>query len=76
MYRINGTDAFMMIMDEYGNGTFFAQMTRDFKTFRQVQRSTYSVNHLKPRHGSVVAISEDEYKALVDAYGMQEIPKS
>ncbi len=75
MYRITGTDAWMMIMDEYGEGTFFAQMTRDFKTFRQVQRSTYSMNHLKPRHGSVVAISEAEYFALVDAYGMQEIEK-
>ncbi len=75
MYRINGTDAFMMIMDEYGNGTFFAQMTRDFESFRQVQRSTYSMNHLRPRHGSVVAISEEEYRALVNHYGIQEIPK-
>ena len=72
MYRINGTDAWMMIMDEYSEGTFFAQMTRDFKNFRQVQRSTYSVNHLKPRHGSVVSVSEEEYYALVNAYGIQE----
>ena len=72
MYRITGTNAWMMIMDEYSNGTFFAQMTRDFKKFRQVQRSTYSVNQLKPRHGSVVAISEDEYFRLVDAYGISE----
>ncbi|MBQ4337925.1 MAG: glycoside hydrolase family 43 protein [Clostridia bacterium] len=72
MYRITGTDAWMMIMDEYSNGTFFAQMTRDFKTFRQVQRSTYSVNQLKPRHGSVVAISEDEYFRLVNAYDIAE----
>lgn len=72
MYRINGTDAWMMIMDEYGEGTFFAQMTRDFKNFRQVQRSTYSVNHLRPRHGSVVSVSEEEYYALVDAYGIQK----
>lgn len=75
MYRITGTDAYMMIMDEYGEGTFFAQMTRDFESFRQVQRSTYSLNHLRPRHGSVVAISEDEYNVLVEAYGAQEIPK-
>ncbi len=72
MYRITGTNAWMMIMDEYSEGTFFAQMTRDFENYRQVQRSSYSLNHLKPRHGSVVAISEKEYFALVDAYGMQE----
>ncbi len=70
MYRITGTNAWMMIMDEYSEGTFFAQMTRDFKNFRQVQRSKYSVDQLCPRHGSVLAISMDEYNALVNAYGV------
>lgn len=69
MYNITGTDAWMMIMDEYGQGSFFAQMTRDFKNFRQVQRSTYEMNQLRPRHGSVVAISESEYDSLVSHYG-------
>lgn len=59
-------------MDEYGEGSFFAQMTRDFKNFRQVQRSSYAIDHLRPRHGSVTAISEDEYFRLVDAYGVQD----
>ena len=72
MYNINGTNAWMMIMDEYAEGTFFAQMTRDFENFRQVQRARYSVNQLKPRHGSVLSISEAEYHALVDAYGIQK----
>ncbi len=72
MYRINGTDAWMMIMDEYGQGTFFGQMTRDFKTFRRFQRSSMSIDHLRPRHGSVVSISEAEYKTLIDNYGVQE----
>ena len=71
MYRINGTDAWMMIMDEYGEGTFFAQMTRDFVNFRQFQRSSYAINHLRPRHGSVVSITEEEYAALVEHYGVQ-----
>lgn len=70
MYNINGTNAWMMIMDEYSQGTFFAQMTRDFESFRQVQRARYSVNQLKPRHGSVLSISEEEYRALIDAYGV------
>ena len=72
MYRITGTDAWLMIMDEYGQGTFFAQMTRDFKNFRQFQRSSMSIDHLKPRHGSVLAISEAEYKTLIEAYGVQK----
>lgn len=70
MYNITGTDKWVMIMDEYGRGTFFAQQTSDFVNYRQVRRSSYSLDQLKPRHGSVVAISEDEYYALVDAYGV------
>ncbi len=71
MYRINGTNAWMMIMDEYGEDSYFAQMTRDFKTFRRVQRSAYAMDQLKPRHGSVTAISEKEYYALVKAFGVE-----
>lgn len=72
MYNITGTNAWMMIMDEYSEGTFFAQMTRDFESFRQVRRASYSIDQLRPRHGSVVAISEDEYFALIDAYGVEK----
>ncbi|MBQ7116627.1 MAG: glycoside hydrolase family 43 protein [Clostridia bacterium] len=76
MYRITGTNAWVMIMDEYANGTFFTQMTRDFESFRQVRRAGMAVDHLRPRHGSVVPISEDEYRTLCDHYGVSEIPKS
>ena len=75
MYRINGTDAWMMIMDEYGEGTFFGQMTRDFKNFRRVQRSRYGLDHLRPRHGSVVTITEDEYFSMIDHYGVTKLEK-
>lgn len=72
MYRINGTDSYMMIMDEYGQGSFFAQMTKDFVNFRQFQRSSMEIDHLKPRHGSVVSITEEEYKTLCEHYGVQK----
>lgn len=75
MYRINGTNAWMMIMDEYSEGTFFGQMTRDFNKFKRVQRSRYGLDHLRPRHGSVVSITEDEYFRMVDHYGVQRIEK-
>ena len=75
MYRINGTDAWMMIMDEYGEGTFFGQMTRDFRNFRRVQRSRYGLDHLRPRHGSVVTITEDEYFRMIDHYGVTKLEK-
>ena len=69
---IIGTSSRMMITDEYGEGTFFTQMTKDFKNFKQVQRSKYSVNHLNPRHGSVPAISMEDYNRLVEVYTVAE----
>ena len=72
MYLINGTDSWMMIMDEYGQDSCFAQMTKDFTTFKRVQRSTYSMDHLKPRHGSVITITESEYAALAKAYRIKK----
>ena len=49
---------------------------RNFENFRQVRRAGMAVDHLRPRHGSVVAISEDEYRTLCDHYGVSEIPKN
>ncbi len=72
MFNITGTDAWVMLMDEYGTGHFFAQMTRDFKTFKAVNPKSYKMDHLSPRHGSIVAISMEEYERLVDHYGIEK----
>lgn len=68
MYNITGTDTWVMIMDEYGKGRFFMQQTTDFESFTKVKRSDFCLG-LRPRHGSILAISEQEYDALVKAYG-------
>ncbi len=65
MYRINGTDTWVMIMDEYGKGRFFMQQTEDFKTYVPVASEDYSMN-FGPRHGSVVSISDEEYERLLN----------
>lgn len=72
MYRINGTNSWMMIMDEYGEDSYFPQMTKDFRNFRRVRRAICSFDQLNPRHGSVVTISMEEYNRLVNAYGVVE----
>ncbi|MBQ3537157.1 MAG: glycoside hydrolase family 43 protein [Clostridia bacterium] len=69
MYNITGTDKWIMIMDEYGEGTFFPQMTEDFRNFTRIRRADMEIDQLHPRHGSVVAISEDEYFRMCDHYG-------
>lgn len=70
MYRINGTDTWVMIMDEYGEDRYFAQQTTDMENFEKLKSSDYDMD-FGPRHGSVVSISEDEYYALIEAYGME-----
>ncbi len=68
MYRITGTDDWVMIMDEYGTGRFFAQQTKDMENFLPVNTDDYSFDGVNPRHGSVVAITDEEYASLVKAF--------
>ncbi|MBS7361184.1 MAG: alpha-N-arabinofuranosidase, partial [Oscillospiraceae bacterium] len=68
IYRITGTDTWIMMMDEYGAGRFIAQQTKDMEHFSRLPDSAYSYGPT-PRHGSVLAISDKEYDALVTAFG-------
>ena len=65
MYRINGTDTWLLIMDEYGKGRFFMQQTEDFINYPPVKREDYSME-FSPRHGSIVSISDEEYERLLN----------
>ena len=66
MYKIHGTDKWVMIMDEYGKGRFFMQETSDFHSFTPV--SDYDMD-FGPRHGSVTAITDEEYRRLINHFG-------
>ena len=68
IYNITGTDTWVMIMDEYGKGRFFAQQTKDFENFLPLEPDSYSFNGVRPRHGSVLAITDEEYERLVKAF--------
>lgn len=68
MYPINGTDTYLLIMDEYGKGRFFMQQTEDFKTYLPVAREDYAMD-FSPRHGSIVSISDEDYERLVNKWG-------
>ncbi|MBR3815758.1 MAG: glycoside hydrolase family 43 protein [Clostridia bacterium] len=69
LYPINGTDTYIMIMDEYGKGRFFMQQTQDFRSFLPVDRKDYTMD-FSPRHGSITAISDEEYDRLIKAFGL------
>ena len=66
MYKIHGTDKWVMIMDEYSKGRFFMQETTDFHNFTPV--TDYDMN-FGPRHGSVTAITTEEYENLIKHFG-------
>ncbi len=64
IYRILGTDKFVMIADQFKKGGYFMQETTDLINFTKVDESNFSLNHLRPRHGSVLHITEQEYELL------------
>lgn len=68
IYRIDGTDKYVMIADQFRNGGYFMQETTDMVHFRKVDESKFSLNHLNPRHGSMLHITDEEYEGLISEY--------
>lgn len=68
MYNITGTDTWVMLMDQYGKHRYFAQQTTDMESFTKLNRRDYTLD-FSPRHGSVLPITDEQYDALVKAFG-------
>lgn len=68
IYRITGTNDFVMIMDKYVDGGYFMQKTQNMTDFEKIDESSFSLNHLTPRHGSVLHITDEEYQTLLKFY--------
>ena len=66
IYNILGTDKFVMIADQFRKGGYFMQETIDMIHFNKVPEDKFSLNHLRPRHGSVLHITDEEYQRLVN----------
>ena len=69
-YKLLGTDKLILIADQFKSGGYFMQETTDMIHFTQVDRNKYSLDHLKPRHGSMLHITEEEYNCLKEHYGI------
>lgn len=71
-YKLTGSNSWIVLADEYeGSKGFQAFVTSDFNSYSVLESSEYTLNHLSPNHGSVVAISDEEYTALTNAYGRE-----
>lgn len=44
------------------------QETTDMIHFEKVDEDNFSLNHLRPRHGSMLHITDEEYKNLIEYY--------
>ncbi len=64
IYRIDGTDKYVLIADQFRTGGYFMQETTDMIHFNKVDECKFSINHLRPRHGSVLLITDKEYNQL------------
>ncbi len=67
MYKIEGTDIWVMIMDLYTSGRYAMQQTRDFVNFKAVCEDDYSLS-FSPRHGSMLSITDEEYERIVSHF--------
>ena len=72
LYKLIGEEKYIMIADQFKSGGYFMQETEDMIHFRRVERESFSLDHLRPRHGSVIHISEQEYASLVSKFGIEE----
>lgn len=66
IYKIFGTDKYVMIADQFKAGGYFMQETTDMVNFKKVD--DFELNNLKPRHGSMLHILDEEYNRLVNHF--------
>ncbi len=66
IYRILNTDKYVMIADQFKTGGYFMQETNNMIHFKKV--NDFSLNHLHPRHGSMLHITDEEYDRLIKKF--------
>lgn len=68
IYQIADTDKYVLIADKFRTGGYYMQETTDMIHFYEVEKCDYSLEHLSPRHGSVMQITDAEYTGLLSYY--------
>ncbi len=72
LYRLIGQEKYVIIADQFKSGGYFMQESEDMIHFKKVDKEKFSLDHLRPRHGSVMHVSEKEYNDLVSKFGIEE----
>ena len=71
IYKNATTGKYILIADQFKSSGYFMQESDDLVNFTAVDKDRYSLNQLKPRHGSMLLINDEEYKRLVEFYGTE-----
>ena len=67
-YKILKENKYVLIADQFRNGGYFMQESEDLLNWKAVDKSKISLNHLHPRHGSMLHITDEEYNRLIEYY--------
>lgn len=69
IYRNYETGKYILIADQFKKGGYFMQESDDLIHFTKVAKECHSIDHLSPRHGSMLIITDEEYDRLIEFYG-------
>ncbi len=72
VFRLINDDNWILMYDCYANGHYQFCSSPDLSTFTFV-KNTATSGSFTPRHGTVLPITEDEYRALLTAFPADEI---
>ena len=67
-YKILSENKYVLIADQFRNGGYFMQESEDLLNWKPVDKSKISLDHLRPRHGSMLHITDEELKRLTEYY--------
>lgn len=69
-YKLIDGSGWLLIADAYGSGFFTMSRSDDLKNmeFTELNESQFKFAGFSPRHGSVIPITEEQYKAIVGAF--------
>lgn len=72
VFRLGGTDTYILMYDMYMTGKYQLTESTDLENFKEVNQSV-SMN-FKPRHGSVIPLTEKEINRLVKKWSLPGNP--
>lgn len=67
-YKLLNENKYVLIADQFRNGGYFMQESEDLLNWKAVDKSKISLDHLHPRHGSMLHITDEEYKKTTEYY--------